>query len=229
MTLLIRINKKNGIGIAWPLVWRYVRKREGRGGAITGFEEEIRVDSTMFLVVKKTFRVCRKKLQKAVYSEQEPLVFWLKGEGGAICFQWTLSWDSPSSCHRGRDLEMEENAALWWVYKCTGLSSMARTNVAFADPQLISTHSWIYWLGYTLFGQALEEGLSTTEQLDILSLFYMTSEEPSGKGLDVVHPVASSDLALILKILCREPAPELFPALRCVLEPFPFFFFYLYR
>lgn len=227
MTLLFCINKNNRIGIAWPLVWRYVRKGEGRGGAVTGFEEEIRVDSTMSLVVKETFRVCRKKLQKAVYSEKEPLMFWLKGDGGAICVQWTLSWDSPSSFYRGRDLEMEEIAALWWVYKYTELFQHGKNKCGFCRSPLINTHSWFYCLGYKLFGQALEERLSTKEQLDILSLLYMTSEEPSGKGLDVVHPVANSDLAMILKILCREPAPELFPALRCMLKPF--LLFYLYR
>lgn len=51
-----------------------------RRRAITGFEGEIRVDSIVFLVVKRAFRLWRKKLQQAVYSERNPLlfIFWLK-------------------------------------------------------------------------------------------------------------------------------------------------------
>lgn len=56
-----------------------------RRRAITGFEGEIRVDSTVLMVVKRAFRLWRKKLQQAVYSERNPLLFfffWLKEREG---------------------------------------------------------------------------------------------------------------------------------------------------
>lgn len=57
---------------------KYRGEGKGRRGAITSFEGEIRVESNTSLVIRRTFGDYRKKLQKAVHHEGNPLIFLAK-------------------------------------------------------------------------------------------------------------------------------------------------------